>query len=202
MRLYHAPASPFVRKVMVALHETGLLAATEIVPVSGNPTDPGTLPVDLNPLGKIPALVLDDGRTLFDSRVICRYLDHRAAGGLYPQGEALWDVLTTEATADGMMEAAVLMVYETRLRPEPIRHAPWVEGQWTKIARAADALERDRMALLQGGFGMAQVAVACALDYIAFRLPDRDWQSGRPALAAWLAGLSDRPSLAATMPQA
>lgn len=200
MRLYHSPTSPFVRKVMVFLHESGLLSETELVGVAGTPTDPGSMPVGLNPLGKIPALVVEEGHTLYDSRVICRYLDTRAKAGLYPEGDALWDTLVIEATADGIMEAAVLMVYETRLRPEEARFAPWVEGQWLKIARALDALETRHMATLDHGFGAAQIATACALGYLDFRHGDRNWRAGRPLLAAWAQAVLLRPALAESAP--
>ncbi|QYZ71977.1 glutathione S-transferase [Neotabrizicola shimadae] len=202
MRLFHSPASPFVRKVMVVLHETGLLSETELVGASGNPVEPGSMPVAHNPLGKIPALVLDDGRCLFDSRVICRYLDARARAGLYGEGDMLWDTLATEALADGMMEAAVLIVYESRIRPEDLRYAPWVEGQWSKIARGLAALEDRADDLAQAPFGMAQIAVASALGYLTFRLPHRDWPATAPRLAAWFETAAQRPSLAATAPHA
>ncbi len=124
MKLFHAPASPFVRKVMVLLHLSGRASEVTLVPVSGHPLDPGNLPVDCNPLGKIPALLLDDGRTLYDSRVICRYLDTRLSAGLYPQDDRLWDTLTLEATGDGIADAAVLMRYETSVRPAEARSRP------------------------------------------------------------------------------
>lgn len=202
MKLFHAPTSPFVRKVMVVLHETGQIDAVTLVPASGSPVDPGTMPVAHNPLGKIPALVLDDGSTLFDSRVICRYLDDRAGGGLYPRGPALWPALTRESLADGISEAAVLMRYETHLRPEDRRHGPWVEGQWAKIARALDALEAGQMGDLDGPLDIGRVALGCALGYLDLRHGARDWRAGRPGLAAWEAAFARRPSMQATAPAA
>ncbi len=118
MKLYHAPASPFVRKVMITLHETALLSQVTLVPVTVLPTAPGNDVPAQNPLGKIPCLERSNGATLYDSRVICRYLASLAPKAtIYPEGEALWDALTLEATADGLMEAAVLMTYERRIRP-------------------------------------------------------------------------------------
>ncbi len=195
MKLYYSPTSPFVRKVSVLLLETG--QEVERVPAAGNPLDPGTAPLHLNPLGKVPALVTDAGQALFDSRVICRYLDDRAGAGLY--GPDTWAILTQEALADGILEAALLMVYEGRLRPEPLRFAPWVEGQWSKIARALDALEAAPPA---GGLTMGQIALACALGYLDFRHGLRDWRAGHPRLAAWEAGFAARPSMQATLPVA
>jgi glutathione S-transferase len=200
MRLYHSATSPFVRKVMVLLHETGQLDAVELVPASGNPVEPGTMPVARNPLGKVPTLERTDGPALYDSRVICRYLDDLAGGGLYPAKPRLWETLTLEATADGMIEAAVLMIYESRTRPPERQHPAWVEAQWTKVAHALDALEARWISHLAGPLDAAQIAVGCALGYLDFRHAARDWRAGRPALAAWDARFAERPSMQATRP--
>ncbi|MDT8857736.1 glutathione S-transferase [Paracoccaceae bacterium Fryx2] len=200
MRLYHSPTSPYVRKVMVLLHETGQLDAVTLVPVAGTPVDTGSMPIDQNPLGKIPALERDAGGAIYDSRVICRYLDELAGAGLYPAGDRLWDTLTLEATADGMLDAAILMVYEKRVRPEDRHFGPWVEGQWAKVGRALDALESRWIDHLSGPLDMGQIAVGCALGYIDFRHSDRSWRAAHPDLAAWEAGFSARPSMKATVP--
>lgn len=200
MRLYFSPTSPYVRKVMVLLHETGQLGDVERVTGSGNPVDPGTAPLDANPLGKVPALERADGPALYDSRVICRYLDARAQAGLYPEGARLWDTLTVEATGDGILDAALLMVYEGRIRPEAMRFGPWVEGQWAKVDRALDALETRWIAHLEGSLDAGQIAVGCALGYLDFRHDARGWRVGRPRLAAWYAGFAARPSMQATVP--
>ncbi len=202
MRLYHSPTSPYVRKVMVLLMETGLEGSVTLVHAAGTPVDAGTMPVAQNPLGKIPALERADGPAIYDSRVICRYLDDRAGGKLYPTGPRLWETLTLEATADGILDAAILMVYEARLRPEDKRYAPWVDGQWAKIARALDAVNGRWMSHLAGPLDMGQVAVACALGYVDFRHADRNWRLGREALADWFARFSERDSMKATMPPA
>lgn len=202
MRLYHSPTTPFGRKVVVLLMETGQEADVEVVEVAGTPLAPGSLPLDRNPLGKIPALDRADGGALYDSRVICRYLDERAGTGLYPKGEALWPTLTLEATADGMMDAGVLMAYEMRIRPEDKRFADWTEAQWGKIARALDHLEANRLPQLAGPLDMGQIALACALGYLDFRHDARGWRNGRPGLAKWFEAISRRPSLMATVPQA
>jgi glutathione S-transferase len=202
MRLYHSPTSPFVRKVMILLIETDQAADVTIVPAAGHPLDPGTMPVSDNPLGKIPCLVLPDGRALYDSRVICRYLDDRAGGRLYPAAPALWDTLTLEATADGMLDAAVLMRYETHIRPAGSQLPDWTEAQWAKVARALDALDARWMAHLQGPLDMGHVAVGAALGYLDFRHGARDWRAERPALAAWYADFARRPAMEATRPDA
>lgn len=204
MRLFHSPTSPYVRKVMVVLHETGQLGDVELVTGSGTPVDPGAAPLDANPLGKVPALERPDGPALYDSRVICRYLDARAKGGagagLYPEGARLWDTLTMEATGDGILDAALLMVYEARIRPEALRFAPWVEGQWSKVDRALDALESRWIDELAGPLDAGQISVACALGYLDFRHDARGWRTGRPRLAAWFEGFAARPSMQATVP--
>lgn len=199
MKLYHNAASPFVRKVRIVLAETGQSA--ELVDVFITPTAPGDQVPAANPLGKIPALERESGATLYDSRVICRYLDDMAGGGLYPDAPRLWETLTLEATADGLMDAAILMVYEGRVRPEEIRYPDWVEAQWTKVTRGLDAIEARWMSHLAGPFDMAQIAMGCALAYLDFRHGDRDWRSGRPALAAWYAAFAERPSMQATRPE-
>jgi glutathione S-transferase len=201
MRLYHSPTSPYVRKVMITLHETGQTDDFTLVPATGTPVDAGSMPLALNPLGKIPALERDDGPALYDSRVICRYLDDRAQAGLYPAAR-LWDVLTLESTADGILDAAVLVVYESRVRPEQNRFAPWVEGQWSKIDRALNALEQRWLSHLHGPLDMGQIAVGAALGYLDFRHGERGWRNGRPGLAAWDAVFAERPSMVATRPVA
>lgn len=199
MELYHARPSPFVRKVMVTLHETGQLDAVTLVPAQVTPTAPDAAAASHNPLGKIPALTRPDGPALYDSRVICRYLDDRAGGTLYPPAR-LWETLTLEATADGIMEAAVLMVYESRVRPEDKRFDGWVEAQWAKVARALDALEGRWLSHLSSKLDMGQIAVGCALGYLDFRHGARDWRRGHDALARWEAGFATRPSMQATAP--
>lgn len=201
MKLFQSPASPFVRKVLVVLHETGQLREVEMVTAAGTAVDPAGMPLAQNPLGKIPTLERDDGPALYDSRVICRWLDERAGAGLYPEAPALWETLTLEATADGIMDAAILMVYEGRIRPEPLHYAPWVEGQWGKITRALDALESRWMGhLARPKLDIGQIGIACALGYLDFRHGSRDWRGSRPALADWAAKIAERPSLKATAP--
>ena len=198
MQLYTNPASPFCRKVDVLLRETGQRDDVTDIAAVGHPTDSANMPTGVNPVGKIPVLVRPEGPALFDSRVICRYLDHRAGGRFYP--DANFDVLTLEALGDGICDAAILMVYEGRSRPEEARHAPWVEGQWAKITRALDALEAQWMAVLEGPLTIGQVSVACALSYLDLRLDDRNWRDGHASLADWHTRFSERPAMQDTIP--
>jgi glutathione S-transferase len=200
VRLYTSVNSPFARKVRVLVHEAGLAGRVEMVECGGSPVAPGTIPVERNPLGKLPVLERPDGAALYDSRVICRYLDDLAGGRFYPQKPRLWETLTLEATADGIMDAAVLMVYESRARPEAHRDAGWVEAQWGKAARALDALEARWLAHLAGPLDVGQVATGCALGYLDLRHGARDWRAGRPGLAAWAARFGERESMQATRP--
>jgi glutathione S-transferase len=202
LKLYHSPTSPYVRKVMALLHETGQVGDVVLAAATGTPVDPASMPLAQNPLGKIPALERPEGPALYDSRVICRYLDDRAGGRLYPPKPRLWDALTLEATADGILDAAILMVYEARIRPDTLRFEAWVEGQWAKIARALDAVEARWIAHLAGPLDIGQIALACALGYVDFRHGDRAWRAAHPQLAAWYAEFAARPSMEATVPPA
>lgn len=201
MKLHHNTASPFIRKVMAVAIETGLDQRLELVNCAVTPVKPSDDLNRTNPLGKVPALILDDGSTLFDSRVICEYLDTLHEGQrLFPtQGPARWTALRRQALADGIMDAAVNLRYETFLRPEERRWPDWIDNQRLKCLRACDELEKEA-----DSFGnqvdIGTIAIACALGYLDFRLADWGWREGRPALAGWLEVFSHRPSLAGTTP--
>ncbi len=199
MQLLTGPTSPYCRKVDVLLRESGLREHVTDVMGSGTPIEPNPTTIASNPLGKIPALIREDGPTLYDSRVICRFLDTLAGGTFYPEGR-LWEVLTLEATAEGMIDAALLMAYEWRIRPEEIRYEPWVEGQWSKIDRGLDVIEGRWMSHLEGRMDMGHIAVACALGYLDFRHDARGWRNGRPSLAAWYEEFQARESMVVTRP--
>lgn len=200
MKLFYSPTSPYVRKVMVLLHVTGQLDDVTLEPTSGTPLAPAAGFRSKNPLSKVPALERPDGPTLYDSRVICAYLDDRAGGKLYPSGAGKWDTLTLEATADGILDAALLMTYEARLRPEELQMSDWVEGQWGKIAATCSALNTRWMSHLAGPLDMGQIAIACALGYVDFRHGARDWRKGNDALAKWFDAFDSRPEMVKTAP--
>ncbi len=205
MKLFHAAASPFVRKVMVLAHETGLAGRIELLdgatsPVAANPELAGA-----NPVGKIPALVLDDGTVLANSPLICEYLDGRHDGprAIPESGPERWAALRLQALCDGLMDAAVLNRYETMMRPEALRWPDWSAGQMAKVDRALDALEAEAGAgRFEGRVDIATIAAGCACAYLDFRYAGRDWRAARPALAAWFAGFEKRPSMQATRPPA
>jgi len=196
--LLTSPASPYARKVRVLLLETGqqdiALHDVTTTPVATAPEVAAA-----NPVGKIPALVRDGGAAIYDSRVICRFLDARAGAGLYPETH-LWETLTLEATADGILDAAVISVYEKRIRPEELWYQPWLDAQWGKVSHALDALESRWISHLRGPMDMSHVAVGCALGYLDFRHGDKDWRAGRDALTAWEADFANRDSMKATLP--
>lgn len=202
MRLHTNPASPFGRKVMVAAHELGVAERITVDHRAVSPVQPNEAVVADNPLGKLPTLVLDDGRALFDSRVICEYLDELAGGGkLFPRDlDRRFRALRLQALGDGIMDAAVLARYELVLRPEELRWLAWVEHQKLKVTRALDWLERNVGELPVDGVDIGAIAVGCALGYLDFRYGADRWRDGRPQLAAWYERFAARPSMQATVP--
>ena len=203
MQLLYARLSPFVRKIMVLLEEADKAGEVELIDGFGSPTAPNDAVVAVNPIGKIPCLVSDDGVAIYDSRVIARYLDNRFATGLYPDDNGIWSTLTLEAHADGMLDAAVISVYETRCRDEAIRSVEWVAGQHAKISRGLDALESHWLDHLAGPMDMGHIGIGCALGYLDFRAELggwTDWRDGRPGLATWGDRFLERASMKATSP--
>ena len=184
MILRSAPPSPFGRKVKIAASVLGLSSRIEILPADTNSASDALR--TQNPLGKIPTLILDDGQTLFDSRVILDYLDHLAGGGrIIPhEPDARFAALRMQALCDGMMDASILQVYEARYRPEAIRHQPWLEYQAGKVARALAALESEPQALDPVPH-VGQITLACALGYQDLRFSGA-WRATHPELVAWL----------------
>lgn len=202
MKLLYSAASPFARKVWAAAHELGLDKRLEIVPVAVAPNAPNAEVARQNPLMKVPTLLTDDGQALFDSRVIVEYLDAlQGAPKLLPAaGAARWRALRDHAQADGIMEAAILLRYETFLRPAEKRWDTWIDGQQLKIAQALDAFERDA-SWRRGGADLVQLALGCAFGYLEFRAISGDIRANRPNLTAWYKDFSARPSMQATAPK-
>ncbi len=198
MKLLWSSRSPFVRKVMVAAHEVGIAdrIRTERVVVAANKPNADVMAV--NPLNKIPTLVLDDGTALYDSRVICEYFDTLHEGAkLFPaDAGARWTALRRQALGDGLMEAIVLRLGE-QARPREAQSATHLAAYRLKIARTLDALETEAEGLA-GPIGIGHIAIGCALAHLDFRFASDDWRSGRAKLAAWYAGFARRPSMQAT----
>ena len=182
MILRSSPASPFGRKVKIAADLAGLSGQITVVPTDTT-SETDSIRRE-NPLGKIPALILDDGQVLYDSRVIVEYLDHLSGGGvLVPADpEARFRCLTLQALADGTMDAALLGVYENRFREEAQRSPQWVAYQAAKVERALAALEAAPPA---GTIDVGHVALACTLGYLDLRYAGA-WRAGHAALVAWL----------------
>ncbi len=198
MELFWSPASPYARKVRAVAREQHLEG--RITERSVSPFDDPDALLAANPLGKVPALVLDDGGLLYDSPVICAYLDAIGQGAamIPSDGDARWAVLRAEALADGVMDLGLGIVLDGR-KPEAER-SPTTVARWHgQIRRALDRMT-DETQSLAAEVTLAHIACACALDYIDFRLPDIGWRSSRPALARWHADVADRPSLRATAP--
>ena len=197
MKLIMAEASPFARKVRVLLRETKQLKNVEEVSIATSPFQVNEQAKAANPTGRIPSLIRADGPALYDSRVITRYLDAKAAAGMYPEAR-LWDVLTVEATGDSMMDSAVSISYELRLRPQEEVSTEWTDAQWAKVMGGCNALQNQWMDLLNGPLNMAHISIACALGYLDLRHDARNWRQGHDALAAWFADFSKRPSFRET----
>jgi glutathione S-transferase len=199
MKLRYSPASPFVRKVLVQAMETGLDGKIERVPTAT--ADPASGLSKENPLGKVPSLTTDEGVHLYDSPVICEYLDGLHGGTkMFPAaGAARWTVLRRQALADGMMDAAVARRLES-LRPANEQSPSAMAGQRGKVLGGLDALEAEADKLGDKA-DIGLISIACALGYLDFRFANEDWRSGRPRLTRWFETFSQRPSLQATLPK-
>ena len=199
MKLYYSPASPFSRKARVIAHELGLKLEEIQISSRGNMEFRR-----INPLGKIPALVLDDGSALVDSPVICEYLNSVGGGKFYPgmsiwrPTNGRWKALGLQALGDGLMEAALGCVYEERMRTPEQRSEAIVANNMSVIGSTLDALERVNFAKDPT---IGEITVGCALGYLDFRITTLDWRATHPKLAAWYERFSQYPAMLATMPQ-
>ncbi len=193
MKLWYSPTSPFVRKVIAAAHELGLTDRIEIIEASTSPVNRHAGLAALNPAGKIPAMQLDDGQVIYDSRVICAYLDSLKPGLVPEAGPQRFRSMTLEALGDAIMDAAVLTRYETAMRPQDLRWKGWIEGQMTKVWAGVDSLEKDWIQFLNGPLTMGHLSAAAALGYLDFRYADLRWRDGRPGLAQWFDAFAHAP---------
>lgn len=199
MKLFYAASSPFVRKVMACAIELGLDGKIETTKGAAHPIKRDQNIIAASPLGQVPTLVTDDGMALYDSRVICEYLDHLGGGKLFPSGAARWQALVEQSAADGLLDAALLCRYEATARPENLRSTEWRDGQMDKIATALKQFE----AWVPGfgnRFDIGTITAGCALGYLDFRFNDYGWRKGRDSLAAWFAKFDARPAMEKTRP--
>jgi len=201
MKLHSSATSPYVRKVRVVLLETGLDDQVEQVAQAVTPISPNAVVNADNPLGKVPALQTDDGLSIYDSPVICEYLDSLHDGArMFPgPGRERWQALCRQALGDGVLDAAILGRYESSLRPAEKLWPEWLDGQMIKIERSLDEMQAQAEDM-DGKVDIGTLTIACALGYLDFRYGDNDWRASRPALAKWYEGFSQRPSMQATIP--
>jgi len=197
MKLYSSPTSPYARKARILIIELGL---EEVVEVYN--TVPMENPAELqasNPIGKVPSLQLDDGSSLYDSPVICEYIDAQNGNRFLPaSGDARWDCLRRQALCDGVIDASFNRTME-RLKSAEQQSAMWLERWVNAIARSLNEIERD-IAGQGDRFDLGDVTAAAALGYLDLRHGDLDWRHGHDDLAAWFETVSQRPSISATIP--
>ncbi|HRJ68098.1 MAG TPA: glutathione S-transferase [Beijerinckiaceae bacterium] len=202
MKLFYSAASPFARKVWAQALENGLGDRLTVVPAAVSPVSRDKSIVDVNPSGKIPTLVTEEGEAVYDSRVICEYLDSIASGAkMFPAGRGRWKALVLQSLADEALDAALLARYETVLRPEHLRWPEWRAGQMDKITSSFDTLEQNWTGYLAGHVDIGVIAAGCLCGYLDFRFPDYDWRKDHPKVAAWYESFSTRPSMVATAPK-
>jgi len=201
VKLRYSPTSPYVRKVVMVALETGLDSKIERIATSVAPTKPNADMQKDNPLIKVPALVLDSGEALYDSPVICEYLDslHGGAKLFPPSGAARWTALRRQALGDGILDAAILTRYEA-IRPDQYKWSEWTDGQMAKVTGGLAALEAEADKL-GGAVDIGTITIGCALGYLDFRYDHMRWRKNHPKLAKWYEGFAARPSMKATVPQ-
>jgi glutathione S-transferase len=199
MKLHWSPKSPYVRKVMICVAELGLSPRIELHRSVAAMLAPNPSLMQDNPLSKIPTLVLDDGLALFDSAVICEYLDHLAGGTLFPPaGPARWQALRWQALGSGLLDVSILWRNE-RERQSPL--PTLIDAFELKTLASLRQLEDESQRLSQAAFSIGHVSVGCALGYLDYRFESMQWRSRAPRLAAWYGELCRRPSFAGTEPQ-
>src|SRR6266536_1901402 len=179
MKIFFSPSSPFFRKVLVSAHELGLAERIERLKSAAHPINRDQTIIAHNPLGQVPTFFTDDGRVLYDSRVICEYLDALAGGRLFGSGDARWCALTEQALGDGLLNAALLTRYETAWRPAHLLWEDWAKSQFDKVHSVLDRIET-----WAADFGervdIGTITIACALSYLDLRFPDCGWRGSHP----------------------
>ena len=204
MKLLYAPTSPYVRKVMASAHLLGLAGRIELLGSAAHPIDRDQRIAAHNPMAKVPTLILADGQDLYDSRVICEYLDSLAPGyGLFPQAAPMrWQALARQALGDGLLDAALLARYELTARPPEKQWDAWRSAQLVKVGACLDDIEQQADTLATRRLTIGEVALACGLGYLDFRFAELDWRATHPKAAHWNAQVQALPALQATIPHA
>ena len=208
MKLRYSPTSPFVRKVMVVAYETGLEPRIERIPTAVAPTKRNDEVARENPLVKIPALTTDEGLVIYDSSVICEYLDTLQSGAkLFPAaGKPRWLALRQQALGDGLLDAAILGRYES-LRPREFQWQEWIDAQLRKVRGALSALEMeceagDLPGVPDGGVPtIGQITIGCGLGYLDFRYASEAWRERHKRLSAWYEDFAKRRAMQQTVPK-
>jgi len=201
MQLFYATTSAYVRKVMVCATVLGLADEIERLDSAAHPIERDERIAVFNPLAKVPALRTENGICLYDSRVICEYLNARAGGDLYPaQGDARWRSLARQALGDGMIDAALLARYEFSARPPEKQWQNWADAQLEKVAAALAEIEGQVSSFSDHPNDIGLIAIGCALGYLDFRFAELNWRAGHPLTAAWFALFDAHPAMAATRP--
>lgn len=200
MQLRYSPTSPFVRKVIITAHEVGLFDRIECIR-----TDPWAADSDIrkvNPLSKVPCLITDDGDAVYDSPVICEYLNAIGGGSLFPtETKARFHTLTLAAAGDGMTDAGILHLAETVRRPSEFFWQWWDDRQMTNMRSAMDVIEDAADELVaEGPITIAEVTIGAGLGWVDLRFPDLGWRDSRPGLAKWFEAISQRPSFVKSAP--
>lgn len=201
MQLFYASTSAYVRKVMVCATLLGLADELERLDSAAHPIARDERIAAFNPLAKVPALRTENGMCLYDSRVICEYLNTRARGDLFPaNGEARWRSLARQALGDGIIDAALLARYEFSARPPEKQWQDWADAQLKKVSAALSDIERQVSGFSEQPDDIGLIAIGCALGYLDFRFAGLNWRASHPLTAAWFAVFDAHPAMAATRP--
>src|SRR3954453_14089155 len=202
MKLTFSPASPFARKVRIAAIELGLIDKIELLPATVVPGTPNDEYSKINPVKKLPALILDSGEVIVDSYVITEYLDELAGGGkLIPEaGPARWKVKSDHSLLQGMLDSMLLCRYEKMVRPEPLRWQAWADDHWKRTWSGMAHFEKQEEMLSRPSLDIAQIALTCVLGYADFRFADCGWRKTYPKLDAFHQKMLARPSVKVSLP--
>lgn len=199
MKIFFSSYSPFVRKCLVVAHELGLSDRIQLLSSNVNPVKRDQSVIAKNPLGKVPTFITDDEQVIYDSRVICEYLNELVHGHIFPiQGVARWNALTLQALGDGILDAAILIRYEEALRPVDLQWNDWRIGQFDKVETSFAYLNAHPQSLTSDTADIGNLTIACALWYLDLRFDEWNWREKYPEIEYWYRHFSKRESLQMT----